>query len=626
LTCTLGNGPERTLLSRVHAPLLEGVLAAAKDVVPSFTRFWGPKAPPSLQHLLDAYDHAEEFLTNCPPPPSGRDRAAATRLLRELLLEKESLLNRFPDDPRHDFFIVIPVAERPTMLANCLQSLRQHLKEFPYGREWLQSPTGGVRDKLTVVVVDDSEDPANMARHRNLSEGLHEQGLRSEYFGLEEQKEVLGRLSADQRDGLCRILGSLSGPSLPGHKGASASRNLACLYLARQLAEASHPERTLIWFVDSDEEFKTVADNGRGREVPFFHAIDRVFRRNPIEILTGKVFGDPPVAPAVMVGGLLEDMESLFQNILTMNPAAPCPFHRETDAPVHSAAYNDLRILFGFSDPTGPVPFPCPLSERHDSAAALKAFIEVLPAFFHGRHPTRPVSPDEVSGNLTPARTVYTGNYVLRPAGLRHFIPFAPLRLRMAGPVLGRLLRNRLQNRFVSGPFPLLHRRVLPGQAESEFRAGIKGSGIGLSLAREFEAQFWGDVVLFAVESLAEQGYPETQPSREVISGTLQETAKQLMERYEEVRKTVTERANRLLALFHSAGPLWTREPELERLIEVAKDVVLAVEAGLSEKTSHFSRETPPDRNLETLAKFIEAYREDEEAWHSVLKALEAER
>ena len=71
---------------------------------------------------------------------------------------------------------------------------------------------------------------------------------------------------------------------------------------------------------------------------------------------------------------------------------------------------------------------------------------------------------------------------------------------------------------------------------------------------------------------------------------------------------------------------LWTREPELERLIEVAKDVVLAVEAGLSEKTSHFSRETPPDRNLETLAKFIEAYREDEEAWHSVLKALEAER
>ena len=95
------------------------------------------------------------------------------------------------------------------------------------------------------------------------------------------------------------------------------------------------------------------------------------------------------------------------------------------------------------------------------------------------------------------ARTVYTGNYVIRPENLRYFIPFATLKLRMAGPVLGRILKMRLKHRFVSANLPMLHNRTVDSIGQSEYRAGVINTNQSIDLSNEFIRQFYGDVMLF---------------------------------------------------------------------------------------------------------------------------------
>lgn len=109
---------------------------------------------------------------------------------------------------------------------------------------------------------------------------------------------------------------------------------------------------------------------------------------------------------------------------------------------------------------------------------------------------------------MQPARTVYTGNYVFRASALNWFIPFAPLRLRMSGPTLGRLMKAGLGKRFVSANLPMLHTRTLDATGEAEFRPGVVTQANAIDLVDEFERQFFGDVMLFTVERLASLGFP----------------------------------------------------------------------------------------------------------------------
>ena len=92
----------------------------------------------------------------------------------------------------------------------------------------------------------------------------------------------------------------------------------------------------------------------------------------------------------------------------------------------------------------------------------------------------------DVQASLTPARTVYTGNYVLSPGALKYFIPFAGLQLRMAGPVLGRLIQTSSGEAFVSANLPLLHRRTVEEKGGAEFRPGVNRSTPLVDLSGEF--------------------------------------------------------------------------------------------------------------------------------------------
>ena len=283
------------------------------------------------------------------------------------------------------------------------------------------------------------------------------------------------------------------GPVQPGqfaHKGPSRMRNITYLLLRRM---AEEDDRLLFLFLDSDQEFRVLQCAGQGNRellaLNYFHHLDRIFSSGSVTLLTGKVVGDPPVAPAVMAGNFLEDVIAFLHELRGGQAHAACQFHGEAAGAGQDAAYHDMADLFGFAPAAQPHRYHCRLPGTHDQLAVLDDFARRLDRFFDGEHPTRVTCHEYTPAgeSVTPARTVYTGNYVLNAQGLRYFIPFAHLRLRMAGPVLGRIARAELGDGFVSANLPLLHKRTLEELGESEFRPGVERQEGWVDLSREFE-------------------------------------------------------------------------------------------------------------------------------------------
>ncbi len=453
--------------------------------------------------------------------------------LQALHREHEHLIVLAGEERRHRFVVVIPVADRPRQLEACLQSLLALCRAFEYG---------GVRQgrypAVRVVVADDSGDSASIRRHADLAARFGQQGLEVIHFHPHAQRRLLDELPEDPR--LEPALGALPLADL-GRKGASRMRNLVYLHLARM---AVAEPRSLFLFVDSDESFEVLHCDASGARrwmaVNYFHHLDRIFSLHRPVVVTGKVVGDPPVAPAVMAGNLLEDLLAFLQRVGEGAADDPCGFH-DVSPGAEGAAYHDMADLFGFRQASRPHSFPCPLRGAHDQLEVLREFARRLDRFFDGEHPTRLTCYRHrpVMESLQPARTVYTGNYAVSAEGLLHFIPFADLGLRMAGPVLGRLLRTQEGDGFLSANLPLMHKRTLEERGASEFRPGVERRRGKVDLAGEIERQFHGDLMLFSVERLTDLGYPEKVPGeprvREVVEAVFEELARRYGERRREV-------------------------------------------------------------------------------------------
>src|SRR5574340_918440 len=200
-----------------------------------------------------------------------------------------------------------------------------------------------------------------------------------------------------------------------------------------------------------------------------------------------------------MINTFLDDMAFFLKTLSCAAPDEKCAFHEDQAGGICSAEYHDNIGLFGYSSQSQPRKYLCGLSEDHTVMDCFEDFSKKAMGFFYGFHPTRTQFYTHVNFTETEnARTVYTGNYVFRTGGLRHFIPFASLKLRMAGPALGRILRKRLKHNFVSANLPLLHKRTIQSSYSNEFRSGIAGTMNSIDLSLEFNRQFWGDVMLFS--------------------------------------------------------------------------------------------------------------------------------
>lgn len=435
---------------------------------------------------------------------------------------------------KRDFLIIIPVADRPRQLQLCLQSLFALCKTQGEGR------------RVEALILEDSLDEVKRLAHEQLCKDFSEQGLICHYLSLAEQYGL--QQACPEKPALESLLGN---EPWAGHKGASITRNLGYLKLLQLADDYRNP---LFWFVDSDQEFSVIEEDGQTRLLPYFSELERLFADSELCILTGKVVGDPPVSPAVMAGTCLEDLLGFLTQLAAKSVDTACSFHGQGQRNATDAAYHDLAWLFGFASKEV-FAYQCQLEGPHDHLACLEAASHSLAAFFDGVHPTRRSWYEDESGppKPTPARTLYTGNYVTDLRGLEYAIPFASLKLRMAGPTLGRILRSELGAGFASANLPLLHRRALADEARAECRPGVSWQQLEVDLSGEFERQFLGDWMLFSVERLAGQGWPSTPVDEASVQKLLNEVRDDLCAKY------ATQASNNL-ALAQAVRRLW-QEP-----------------------------------------------------------------
>jgi hypothetical protein len=536
---------------------------------------------------------------------------------------------------RHRFLIVVPVADRPRHIQACLGSLRELLRRYPYDRP------------VRVLVADDSADAAHVAANREIAAHHRAEGLEVIHFGPEEQYALSERL----RETLPGVVGNAPRDKF-GHKGQGVMRNIAYLKVAEMLA--GEPDDTLIWSLDSDQEFCVKLADGRVEyAVDFFGGLDAIFARTDAQVLTGKVVGDPPVSPAVMTANFLADVEGFLLRMADCAPRAPCGHHAATARHTGDAAYHDMADMFGFQRAVAAYAYPCPLTGAHSEADCFAHFAGRVNSFFYGEHPTRVscYEPAELFSTVQPARTVYAGNYVFRAAALKYFIPFAALRLRMSGPTLGRIVRAELGPRFVSANLPMLHKRTVESGGQSEFRPGIEtveeeetrraapsvssppggrspqsgdcGGGLVIDMSGEFERQFHGDVMLFSVERLTAAA-PLHRPASADFSGTLDAMRAELLAKYNARQRAILDRLDRVEALLADPARWWNQDGEHAPAVARFRHFCANVRRNFGADSSGHARINDPARWTKWRADLLaalERYPAERAAWDKALCA-----
>jgi len=462
----------------------------------------------------------------------------------------ETLIAACGDDRRHHFVLVIPVADSPVQLRRCLASLLELCRAFGYG-----GVKDGIFQKVSVILADDTQDADLIAANQALAREFDAQGLAIRYFGLAEQLALLDSLAGID---LSRIVGDAPRDAF-GHKGQAMMRNIAYLELTR-LQKDDVP--LLFYTLDADQQFKVKVDTAGGDgdvcAVNFFAQLDAIFSATDADVLTGKVVGDPPVSPAVMAGNFLDDVAGFLREMAASDPTRPYRPHAANTQEA-DAAYHDMAGMFGFANPTEAYRYRCTLKNQVRNADCFGDFAQRLKSFFHGEHPTRITwfHYQAALDSVQPARTVYTGNYVFRPRALNWFIPFAPLRLRMSGPTLGRLMKAELGNQFISANLPMLHTRTLDATGEAEFRPGVVTQADVIDLADEFERQFIGDVMLFSIERLTALGFPQQALANDTIAATLDAVHADLAQQYLARHAEIMEKLAALTHLLNDPARWW---------------------------------------------------------------------
>ncbi|MBW9275214.1 MAG: hypothetical protein K1563_16155 [Candidatus Thiodiazotropha sp. (ex. Lucinisca nassula)] len=541
-------------------------------------------------------------------------------LHQQLFLEMEALIGDQAVDDRYRFIVVIPVADRPQHLQSCMDSLYQLCRRFNYGGFTEQK-----RQLITVLIADDSKDPHARTRIKRIQQQFTRQGLETIYFGQDEQLQLLDRLTSAQRQALTGILGNHPAKAFH-HKGASITRNLSYLKV-KQLVSEEKP--ALIWFIDSDQEFRVNTPSQRDGlfVINYFHRLDRIFTTTDTLVLTGKVVGDPPVSPAVMAGNFLRDVSGFVSDIASLGPNHNCRFHQQRITTGGDAAYHDMADLFGFHGTRETYRYQCRLHGQHDQLACFRDFSELLNRFFDGEHLTRQnfYTNPPVATELAPARTLYTGNYLLSSQALEYFIPFATLKLRMAGPQLGRIMKSELGSRFASANLPLLHKRTQDQIGESEFRAGIDKGQAGIDISGEFERQFFGDLMLFSLQALIESGYPQQRLSDRRIEQILNKTEATLLDRYSRMQNEIMEKLERLDQQIEDRHCWWWRNAVAGDAIENFRRFIDNMRCnfgvgspgyGIIESTQH--RQVRRQQILQALR----SYSADRDLWRQTLSQL----
>ena len=533
--------------------------------------------------------------------------------------ELESIIALSKEDKRHNFIVVIPVADRPKHLKACLASLFELCEKFSYG-----GFTDNQYQKIQVIVADDSKAKICQLDHEKISNEYTRLGLKTTYFSQQLQYAQLESLDDSLRSELRSVLGQNAEDSFY-HKGASIMRNIVYLKLNEMLAEN---QRQLVYFIDSDQEFKVkvpgIEQDKNLYLVNYFYELDKIFTEKNINILTGKVVGDPPVSPAVMAGNFLDDVIGYLNQLANIQADTACEFHPQEKQQVNDASYHDMAELFGFKQKTEAYAYNCTLQGAHNNADCFSHFSTELNRFFYGEHPTRKMyyEYEDALSSVKAARTVYTGNYVINAAALKYFIPFATLKLRMAGPVLGRIIKSELADSFVSANLPMLHKRTYEETGVSEFRSGIDQNKQAIDLSGEFERQYFGDVMLFTIEKLTEAGFPQKNTSVKEAEDLLLSVEREVNLKYKNKQKDIQEKLSQLKLIFTADNHWWNQGENYQQIKDNLQSFINNIELNFSETSKGaelINSETHKAERIAEMKLAISEYMTHRESWSKAL-------
>ncbi len=551
---------------------------------------------------------------------------------QQLFLDHESSINSKIDN-RYDFILSIPIADRPEHLKNCLESIFQLCEQYGYGGK-----KDGFYAKMTVIVVEDSKDSNCRKADAKLAQEYSEKGLRTLHYDLHEQYELMMQLPEETRKGIASIIGEPKARDFY-RKGQAFARNLAYL----KCLQLEHNRNwTLYYFVDSDQLFQANLATKNGDEtvyaLNYFHYINQIFSTTNTLMLTGKLVGDPPVSPAVMVVNYLEDLIVFIQQIAQLDPEADCQFHPDQINKPNDAAYHDLAKLFGFEKKTETFDYRCTLTGKHNNRKTFHYFCQKVGNFFFGEHLTRKTY-FEYDGDFTklvPARTIYPGNYIVNFEGLKYIIPFGGLRLRMSGPTAGRLIQAEIGERFASVNLPMLHMRTLNQQDNSddsnqnqkyqdEFRPGVENDAEKIDLSDESERQFFGDLMLFTVNRMMKNGISPDQFSQDVVEEHLNIIEQELLELYRDTQNNVMQKTAEFLEILDHPQVWWNRSSnelynksndaealkKLRQFIENCRHNFGAEAKAYQQIESEIHRKNRKQQIMQAIL----SYRQDRDAW-----------
>jgi hypothetical protein len=605
-------------------PALQDCIARYRSVIPGLGDLGAPLQRLAASHDANALDALIGLYEQCTPLlekamwSDGADFHPLLACYQSLFREQEALIPQRGDDDRHRFILGIPVADRPSHLRACLESIYRVCTLFDYGGH-----ASGTWDRVQVIVSEDSRDEANVRRHVELVEEYRQKGLQVVYFGLAEQYELLQALPPHTRERLGTLLTTQPRERF-SLKGQAANRNLSYLKFL-QLTEDK--ARTLYFLIDSDQSLCVNRQTAAGEEavyaLNYFHAIDRIFRTTDTLMLTGKMVGDPPVSPSVMAANFLDDVTAFFARLAALRADQACRFHDQPGQPVGDAAYHDMAGLFGFDSQPATFPYACRLAGAHDHVACLNDFARRLSAFFFGEHLTRKTRFAYGSGYtaLAPARTVYPGNYIVNYAGLKYVIPFGHLRLRMSGPTAGRLIAAEIGHRFASFNMPNLHRRTTEAGLADDFRPGVEADEARVDVSNEFERQFFGDLMLFSTEALVKRADVTRPFAKDAIEAVVAQKEAELLALYQQKHDAIADKNRQLGELVFDAGHWWLHAPELDNALRHVRAFIDNIDRNFGEHAIAWRQIQSADHRAGRKRQIVEAlmnYRAERDAWDSL--------
>ena len=523
-------------------------------------------------------------------------------------------------DSRYHFIIAIPVADRPQHLEACLNSILSLCDKYSYG-----GFTDGCYQKIQVLIADDSKQAENIKINQKLAQTFSHKGLTVIYFGQQEQRHIICQLKSSDTE---NITGNFTAENFY-HKGASITRNITYLKL-QQLQ--NNNEQTLYYFIDSDQEFQVnIATNEGGGPgykeyyaLNYFYYLNKLFTDKKISMLSGKVVGDPPVSPAVMAGTFLDDLILFIQRISRFEPDQACDFHNAGTSRMGDAAYHDMAELFGFKGNIDAYDYHCPLTHSHNNTECFSHFSSRLSQFFDGEHPTRKSFYEykNTLDDIQSARTVYTGNYIFKPENLKYFIPFAKLKLRMAGPVLGRIIKAELGEQFISANLPMLHKRTLESTGQSEFRPGVEHKQKRIDLSGEFKRQFFGDVMLFSIIDICKTESPVKQPDTETLCRIIDKNILSMQENYALKHREIMNKLETFKDILNNSAHWLNNKKETELTKNNFMNFINNIEFNFGQNAKIYAiinSEETIEKYRTSISEAILNYSKDRSVWESIL-------